>query len=44
MLMTTIAGVGKDLRLQLRLAGAVVGESAQNLSFAAPLATWHRDF
>lgn len=38
-LMTTVAGVGKDLRLQLRIAGALVGESAHLLSFAKPLAT-----
>eukprot|EP00435_Cladocopium_sp_Y103_P007531 s495_g2.t1 len=35
-LMTTLSAVGKDLPLQLRLAGALVGESSSNLSFAAP--------
>lgn len=35
-LMTTLSAVGKDLPLQLRLAGALVGQSSSNVSFAAP--------
>ncbi|CAJ1424946.1 unnamed protein product, partial [Effrenium voratum] len=37
MLMTTLSAVGKDLALQLRIAGAVLGEATQRLSFAQPL-------
>ena len=32
--------LGQDLPLQLRLAGALVGESSANLSFAEPFAAW----
>jgi len=35
-LMTTLSAVGKDLPLQIRIAGALVGESSTNISFAEP--------
>eukprot|EP00913_Durusdinium_trenchii_P024324 g22836.t1 len=35
-LLTTISGAGKDLPLELRLGGALVGQAAESISFAAP--------